>query len=306
MKNESPLVSIIVLTYNSSKYVLETLESAKAQTYPNIELIVSDDCSSDNTVAICSKWIEENKECFIRTEMLKVGINTGTCSNANRGAKNANGQWLKFIAGDDILLSDCISFYVERTIHNTNICIAASNVKYIDEQSEKIENYDSELDHLRDFFSTLSIERQKKEYARLPFFLNTPTFFLNREFLSKIDWFDERFQVYEDMSLIYKALNMGYRIHIFKKDTVKYRISNNSLSRIKTKDATIKKNKEHIMCFNIYRRKLLNKWNIVDLSVFFEFWLQYQFKGVFGKKCVSVFNKISFYYWYKKFIILFN
>ena len=47
-----PLVSIIVITYNSAKFVLETLESAKAQTYQNIELIISDDCSSDNTIEI--------------------------------------------------------------------------------------------------------------------------------------------------------------------------------------------------------------------------------------------------------------
>ena len=64
MQEGNPLVSIIVITYNSSKYVLETLESAKAQTYQNIELIVTDDCSNDNTVEICRKWIEENKERF--------------------------------------------------------------------------------------------------------------------------------------------------------------------------------------------------------------------------------------------------
>ena len=53
---ECPLVSIVVITYNSAEYVLETLESAKAQTYQNIELIVSDDCSADNTVETCSRW----------------------------------------------------------------------------------------------------------------------------------------------------------------------------------------------------------------------------------------------------------
>ncbi len=57
----NPLVSIIVITYNSSKYVLETLESAKAQTYQNIELIVSDDGSTDNTIEICKIWIEKTR-----------------------------------------------------------------------------------------------------------------------------------------------------------------------------------------------------------------------------------------------------
>jgi alpha-1,3-rhamnosyltransferase len=57
VKNQKPLVSVVIITYNSSKYVLETLESAKAQTYQNIELIVSDDCSTDDTVEKCREWI---------------------------------------------------------------------------------------------------------------------------------------------------------------------------------------------------------------------------------------------------------
>jgi alpha-1,3-rhamnosyltransferase len=55
----STLVSIVVVTYNSSKSVLDTLESVKAQTYQNIEIIITDDCSTDNTVEICRHWIEQ-------------------------------------------------------------------------------------------------------------------------------------------------------------------------------------------------------------------------------------------------------
>jgi glycosyltransferase involved in cell wall biosynthesis len=51
----SPLVSIVVITYNSAKFVLETLESAKSQTYQNVELIISDDGSSDNSFQICGE-----------------------------------------------------------------------------------------------------------------------------------------------------------------------------------------------------------------------------------------------------------
>ena len=70
------MVSIIVITYNSAKYVLETLESARAQTYQNIELIISDDGSQDNTVEMCKDWLSENNKCFVSTELLTVEKNT--------------------------------------------------------------------------------------------------------------------------------------------------------------------------------------------------------------------------------------
>ena len=54
------LVSVVVITYNSSQTVVETLDSIKTQTYQNIELIVSDDCSSDNTVEVVQNGIDEN------------------------------------------------------------------------------------------------------------------------------------------------------------------------------------------------------------------------------------------------------
>ena len=52
-----PLVSVVVITYNSAKFVIETLESVKSQTYKNIELIISDDCSTDDTVERCRLWL---------------------------------------------------------------------------------------------------------------------------------------------------------------------------------------------------------------------------------------------------------
>lgn len=78
------LVSIPVITYNSAKTVIETLDSIKAQTYPNIELIISDDCSTDDTVQLCREWIEKNGERFERTELISVTKNTGVSGNNNR------------------------------------------------------------------------------------------------------------------------------------------------------------------------------------------------------------------------------
>ena len=73
---KQPLVSIIVVTYNSSQYVLDTLESIKKQMWQNIELIVTDDCSTDSTLEICSNSVEKNKHNFIRTKIITYHRNT--------------------------------------------------------------------------------------------------------------------------------------------------------------------------------------------------------------------------------------
>ena len=59
------LVSVIVITYNSSRYVLHTLESVHRQSFNDIELIVSDDCSTDNTFDLCREWLANYSDRFI-------------------------------------------------------------------------------------------------------------------------------------------------------------------------------------------------------------------------------------------------
>lgn len=159
MKEEQPLVSIIVITYNSAKYVLETLESARAQTYQNIELIISDDGSQDNTVEMCKDWLSENNKCFVSTELLTVEKNTGVPANCNRGIKAAQGEWIKFIAGDDILLSTCVEDNV-KYVPGKDIKILLSSVKLFDTTGkEKINGEVWPLQNHRSFFD-LNAEEQ--------------------------------------------------------------------------------------------------------------------------------------------------
>ena len=63
---EMPLVTFVVTSYNYEKYILKTLESIKSQTYKNIEIIVVDDKSSDNSVELIKKFISENRDLNIK------------------------------------------------------------------------------------------------------------------------------------------------------------------------------------------------------------------------------------------------
>ena len=90
-----PIVSIPVITYNSAKTVLETLESIKAQTYPNIELIISDDCSTDKSVEVVKSYNDK------RIKLLSNEHNSGAALSRNYALREARGKWIAFLDSDD-------------------------------------------------------------------------------------------------------------------------------------------------------------------------------------------------------------
>ena len=82
---ENPLVSVVIVTYNSSRFVKETLESVYEQTYQKIELIVTDDCSIDNTNDVVRNWIQNHSDRFVRCVHVIAPHNSGIGKNCNRG-----------------------------------------------------------------------------------------------------------------------------------------------------------------------------------------------------------------------------
>jgi len=123
------IFSIVVTTYNQQDTLVETLESIKAQTYKPIELIISDDCSTDNTLNIADKWLSENKERFVNTKIVKTPVNSGISANVSNGLKNANGEFLKYMAGDDLLLQDAIESMSDFLNQNKNARFCISKVR---------------------------------------------------------------------------------------------------------------------------------------------------------------------------------
>lgn len=301
---KEPLISIIVVTYNSSRFVLETLESVKNQTYRNIELIITDDCSLDNTVGICNKWIESNKDCFVRTKIITVERNTGIPCNCNRGLKKSYGQWIKLIAGDDQLLETCIEDNLSFVRENPKAKFVISNLLEMNDKGDLINNNVRENKGLKFYFSAKTAACQLKAYSRWPEFLNSPTFFISNELFKKVDYFDEDYKIYDDTPLIFRVNEINCRIYYFNKTTVKYRVHNNSISRKSIIDN--ERNKEMLVIFEKYRRHNLNKFNLIDLSIFYEHWLSYFWKGINGRKGHRVLFKFSLFYWYKKYKIFAN
>ncbi|WBV51581.1 MULTISPECIES: glycosyltransferase family 2 protein [Chryseobacterium] len=103
------LVSIIVCSYNHEVYIKECLDSIKSQTYTNIQLIVADDASKDNSVKVFENWLSENnypaKSNFHHT-------NTGLATTLNECLQFVEGEFVKVIAADDFLHPESIQLCV--------------------------------------------------------------------------------------------------------------------------------------------------------------------------------------------------
>lgn len=234
--NNNPLVSVVVITYNSSKYVLETLESVKNQIYQNIELIISDDCSTDDTVDVCKDWIEKNRERFVRTKLIESEINTGIPANCNRGYKEAKGEWVKSIAGDDALYSNAIEYYVNFIALYPKAQIIYSRMDCYEEilQSSPLRIRTKSFKSL----CTLENIRAKKQYNILCInnLIAAPTVFVQSALWQEMDGFDERIYRCEDWPMWLKITNAGIPFYFMDKVTVKYRITSGSTMGQEIKD----------------------------------------------------------------------
>ena len=225
MLENNPLVSIIVITYNSAKFVLETLESAKAQTYQNIELIISDDGSTDSTIQICKDWLAQNKDRFVRTELITVEKNTGIPANCNRGVRAAQGEWVKLIAGDDILLENCVEDNVCYIQENKDVRVLFSKLKLYNETFDN-ENFLKTIPSRRPepFMSDqISASNQYKMLLVSDRISFTPSNFFSRQIILDNNGFDESLRFIEDYPMWLKLTRVGVALYFMDSCTCCYR-----------------------------------------------------------------------------------
>ena len=108
---QTPLVSVICLCYDHARFVEEAIQSVLAQTYKNIQVIVVDDASTDNSVAVIRDVISRSGRTDI--EFLSLSENIGNCSAFNRGLALAKGEYIIDLATDDYIAPDRIERQVK-------------------------------------------------------------------------------------------------------------------------------------------------------------------------------------------------
>lgn len=132
-----PLVSVCIPAYNSSDYIADTMESILNQTYKNLELVVVDDCSKDNTVEIVETIAARDP----RVRLVKNEKNLGMTGNWTKAVQETKGEFVKLICADDILFPKSIEKELTACLKHPEVTLVITDSSLIDEQGTRTAKY---------------------------------------------------------------------------------------------------------------------------------------------------------------------
>jgi glycosyltransferase involved in cell wall biosynthesis len=183
-----PLVTVICLCYNQQRFVEEAIESVLAQTYQNIELIIVDDASSDNSAATIKNIISKKSEI----QFLPLSKNLGNCKAFNCALAISRGEYIIDLAADDILLPDRISKGVKALVNAGNSYgVNFTDAEWISEQGQNLYKHSERFPH-----TTIPRGNIYRDLIA-NFFICSPTMMYRRSVMDQLKGYDENL-AYED------------------------------------------------------------------------------------------------------------
>lgn len=121
----NPLVTISIPVFKCEKFIIRCLESVKKQTYKNLEIILVNDCTPDDSMVLIRGYMADNQDLTIK--IVEHEENSGLSVVRNNGIKAASGEYLFFLDSDDEITADCIQLLVENAIKTDAQIIIAQN-----------------------------------------------------------------------------------------------------------------------------------------------------------------------------------
>lgn len=211
IKNNYPLVSIIIPCYNSASYISECIQSVLNQDYPNIEVIIVDDGSSDESINIIKK--------FPNIKLISQK-NSGACVARNNGLQISQGYFIKFLDSDDYLEPGIIRRQVELSLKLKDHYIVYGDYY--------------RLTHHKTIYEKNFLERDNQTALLILNDILIATPLHKKWMLTKIGGFDERFKSGQEWNLHIRLANEGFIFYHHNQATFYYRI-HDSEQRISNK-----------------------------------------------------------------------
>lgn len=135
-------VSIAIPFYNTSEFIIQTLDSVKNQDYLDIELLLYDDCSTDHSANVVKNWLDQNANRFTRHFFIQGKVNLGASYGSNILLENSTGDYFQMLGADDIILPSKISKQVKFLNYNRDFSMVYSDAFRIDQFGNRLlQNY---------------------------------------------------------------------------------------------------------------------------------------------------------------------
>lgn len=274
-QKKNDVVTIAVITYHSAATVLETLDSIVNQSYgpENIELIISDDGSKDNTVQIIDDWLARHQAKFHNVKFFANEVNSGISKNCNVAWKAATSEWIKTIAGDDILRVNAIENYCCFISENPSTDVLFASMSHFKNNNTSDSINITPYADIKAFFELRPAEQHR--FLLTNSFNMAPTSFIRTKVLMEVNYCNEDYFYIEDLPLWLKMTNHGYKLSYLGMITIDYRISDslsNSIDRL-VNHAFIKQQQY------MYKREIWpylsikEYWRVIDKKIEFASWL---------------------------------
>jgi len=233
------LVSICIPTFNGEQFIATAMESAISQTYSNIEIVVSDDYSTDTTVNIIEKY---QKKTTIPIKIVKHSP-TGIGANWNNCVKHTTGDYIKFLFQDDVLESNCIAEMMAVANANPKVGLIYCKRNFLYEKlTIEIENFINYYGSLHTHWTSFTVKEgleSGKKYLKDIALIHSPknkigeptAVLLKKECFTTIGWFHEQLEQTLDHEYWYRVLKK-YDVCFIDKALIYFRLHNNQASNI--------------------------------------------------------------------------
>jgi glycosyltransferase involved in cell wall biosynthesis len=237
---QSPLISIIIPFYNASKFIFETLESVRTQTYTNWELILINDGSSDSSSEKVREYILGHPE-MARVFSHPDDVNKGASASRNLGLMHATGELVCFLDADDIWMPDFLDFQVHLFDDHPEIAMAYGPFLFWESwdsskrgQKDTVQKLGLPANRIVDGLTLIKLFLAKEDTVPSP-----TGVMLRRRVLAEVGGWEDSFRgMYDDLALYAKILLSGNTAYVAEKCLYRYRQHDNSLCRITRKEGT--------------------------------------------------------------------
>lgn len=212
-----PLVSVIIPSYNHEKFISEAIQSIIDQDYENIELIIIDDGSSDDSVNIIESFRSTCEKRFTRFEF-RHRPNKGLCRTLNEALEWVQGEYLSTVASDDVWVKEKTTLQVKYLNNNPDSVAVFGNMTLIDEYNNIIQEY--KMSFKRHRFEDIFLHR---------FYIPTPTNMARTKDIKKTGGYNPNF-IIEDWYMWLKLAESGKFLDCLPETLAYYRRHDDNLS----------------------------------------------------------------------------